>query len=396
MSPQPPTRAALRNEGATAGSSTVVIAATLPERSAELRKLVAVLKSRNESVEFWCWARTAQDRADATRSGDRQALRLLLIGGSHRNHWLAVWYVVWMVRVGWRLMLSPGNARYICERFESAFPAACLSLIRPVSFLYLDSDNVSLSHRWPSVIRWILERLERFTASRSRVHVVPSHSRWKFDDANLRILKNWPTTHHAGEARRRAEQLTYRRSDDVLNVYVSGWLPATRGLRMIREAAQRVVGESIHFIVAGQCHCEDALRLASMPNVEYLGSVDSATALAQCYRAHVVLAFYDPHIAINRVAEPNKWYDCIVTGTPFITNHRIETAIPYLDSGVCWAVDYDDADGLVELLRRLDQNRSGLRRATQLIASMQKQYWDLQMNAILDEFVELKRVERAA
>lgn len=393
---QLPNRAALQERGTASRRPLVAIAATIPDRSAELRKLVALLESRSESVEFWCWARTEQDRVSASRSETRRTLRLLLTGQCPRNYWIAVWYVVWMVRVSWRLMLSPGGARYVCERFESAFPAACVSLIRPVSFLYLDSDNISLSHRWPSVIRWILERLERFTASRSRIHVVPSRSRWRFDDANLRILKNWPTTQHAGEARRRAEQLAYRRSDDVLNVYVSGWLPTTRGLRMIREAAQRVVGEEISFIVAGQCHCDDARLLASMPNVEYLGSLDSATALAQCYRAHVVLAFYDPQIAINRVAEPNKWYDCIVTGTPFITNHRIETALPYIDSGVCWAVDYGDADRLVELLRRLDQDRSRLDRASQSMASMQKQYWDVQMNAILDEFTEQKSVKRAA
>lgn len=396
MVPQHPPRTANPEDNAAFGQQTIVIAATIPERAAELRKLVPVLSSRGRPVEVWCWARTQTDRINASRDDDHHVLRLLLVGGGNRNHWLAIWYVLWMLRVGWQLLISRCDSRYLCERFESAFPAACVSLLRPVKFLYLDSDNVSLSHRWPAVIRWILEKLERFTARRSQVHVVPSRSRWASDDANLRILQNWPTTQHIGEAQRHAERHAFSRPDSQLNVYVSGWLPTTRGLRMIREAAQRVVDRRIHFIVAGHCHCDDARRLALLPNVEYLGSIDSATALAQCFRSHVVLAFYDPQVAINRVAEPNKWYDCIVTGTPFITNHNIETAGAYLDSGACWAVEYDDATGLVELLQRLGENRTELRSAAQSIASMKKQYWDVQMNVILDDFVATAGAARAA
>jgi hypothetical protein len=94
---------------------------------------------------------------------------------------------------------------------------------------------------------------------------------------------------------------------------------------------------------------------------------------------------YDPAIPINRVAEPNKWHDCVLFGVPFIANNGIETAAPFVDAGACRLVTYGDATGLTNVLRALAARPDEWLEMRDAIAAMNAVPWDVQVTAILQE-----------
>jgi hypothetical protein len=355
-----------------------------PEIFPHLRKIPEVLEKLKLKVAYWSWQRAPLvEKAEAfpqvailSKVPDRP-FACLLLG-----------YLWWMVRVFWAVLWSRQHEVFVCERFESAFPAAVVTLFRRRRFLFYNSDNLYLSYRWSPLVRRFLLGLERFTARRSAIHLVPSEYRWPAADANRRLLANWPSRQITEAARRIAAEARYARSGP-LHVYVNGWLPETRGLRMIAAAAERLADTPIRFIVCGRENGPSARKLISLPNVDYLGERCAATALAQCYRCHIVLTFYDPAIEINRVAEPNKWLDCVVTETPFITNAGILTAKPYQSSGACLTVPYDDDAALEQMLRSLATDPEKLHDVTARLKRIPPQFWDDQMEQILREFMEL-------
>jgi hypothetical protein len=111
-----------------------------------------------------------------------------------------------------------------------------------------------------------------------------------------------------------------------------------------------------------------------------LGELTFEESLATYYRAHLAFTFYDPQIEINRIAEPNKWGDCVVTGTPFITNTEVQTARSYLENKQCLAVAYSDHEGLARLLSNLSSHSEQWRKLKQSIAQVPvescDQAWD--------------------
>jgi hypothetical protein len=159
-------------------------------------------------------------------------------------------------------------------------------------------------------------------------------------------------------ARKLALQQGYKRGSQ-LTVYVNGLLTQTRGLRTLVKAIQRCDPGTVQVLVAGEPSCHDAEELIGLSEVEYLGQLTKEEALAVYYRAHLVFTFYDPAVEINRVAEPNKWGDCIATGTPFITNCEVQTAQSFIVEGRCLAVPYDDDKGLAQVMTDLSRDRQG-------------------------------------
>lgn len=346
-------------------------------------KLEQVLRKGGYRYQFWGWDR---NRKQADRALEREEHKKILLRGGGQARWqLGLYYLIWMAAVFWTTLRNRTDAVYICSRFDAAFPVAVASLFARRPLLFANRDNISMSYRWPGPVKWLFKKLEEFVARRSVVHLLPSESRWHERSPNVRVVPNTPTRDLLAEAREIADRKGYRRPDDALVLYVNGWLTARRGARMILEALRECTDSRVRTLVAGTPLCPEAEDLLRLENVTYLGTLSAAESLAVYFGSHVVLTFYDPAIEINRLAEPNKWGDCIATGTPFITNSEVVTARKFIEADACFHVPYGDSRGLRDTICELVKDRQRWKVVHENLCRYQLPAWDEAMGDVLAE-----------
>lgn len=347
-----------------------------------LTKLRVVLDLMGITYTFWGWNREPGVAKQVANE------RIILRGGGFHNRGLLMWYPVWMATVLAHALRLPSRSYVYCLGFDTALPVVLASIVRSHRILFDNADNISLSYRWPRPLRSVLQKLERWVVRRSQVHVVPSEFRWSESDGNTKYVPNWPLS----KTVRAVEEATrgrYLRPDKgPLTLYVNGLLTASRGIRTLRRALEGLDPTMIRVIVAGRLGDSDAEKLVTMPHVHYLGRLSNEEALMWYRWSHATFTFYDPMVEINRLAEPNKWGDCIALGRPFIVNSEVLTAKPYIQAGVCFTVPFDDYVELRSLLETLNTNREMLDAATQRMEQLTLgALWDHRMTEVLTEFI---------
>ncbi|MGH8080975.1 MAG: hypothetical protein ACREP7_10395, partial [Lysobacter sp.] len=286
-----------------------------------LSKLSKVLDSASVPYEFWIWSRDQQARA-------LPKVKVLLSFGSWGGGAVnALGYALWVAWLTLRVFLQPRAGVYFCSRLDAALPCAIVASLRRCSYVFLDRDKLSKSYAWPTPVKRAIEAVERFVGRRAALHVVPGASRTGDNDSgNIRVVRNTPHTDVIARARVLAAALPP--GNGRLRVLISGLISPERGARMMREAIEASAGQ-IEFIGAGRLLGEDAQWLAERLGPDYHGIVSNEDALALLLSADVVLAFYDPALEINRLAEPNKWFDCAALQIPFFTNPGLQTSAPF-------------------------------------------------------------------
>jgi glycosyltransferase involved in cell wall biosynthesis len=352
-------------------------------RSHRQDKIEEVLRARGLGGEFWVWDRLAPLPAPEELRMPRRVLLAMQVVGAR----LAVAYAAWMAAVFWANLRSTSAGPFYCIGFISAFPVAVASLLRRRLFVFDNNDNFSLSYRWPRIVKLLIHRLEEFTASRAILHVVPGRERWPQNDRNRRIIRNAPTRSAIETARGLAASRRYSRSDS-LTVYVNGWLPATRGVSTFLEAMRTLAEVPVRMIIAGRIGCPEGEELIRLPNVEFLGDLPQTEALALYYRSHVALTYYDPRIAINRLAESNKWADCVLSGVPFVVNSEVETTAEFITAGCAFQLPYADSTALARLLEDLNRNRLRLQHTAERLSLVDLTPWDEAMGSVVDDVLQ--------
>ncbi len=396
-------------------ASLIVIAPVKgPEERVRIKKLIDVLRDGGHEIEFWGWERGIEK----SPADPELNVRILHRGGGYGGKKMLFHYPIWMLKVWWAVLLRSRGRPLYCLSFDTAFPAAVAGAKQ---FLFDDADNFSKISNWPGVLRRLIERGERFAARRSRIHLMPSRARTSTIQNNDRFLPNMPTRSAVTSAQQIAKDRGYEPGEG-LTVLVTGRMVGDRGVGQILEAF-RLVESRLHpisetseladdfepsqanppspclrekelegagvvrLLVAGRTFSPEAEALVNEPGVEYVGIVTNEEALALNYRAHLVLTYYNPQLEINRVAEPNKWGDCIVTNTPFIVNSEVTTAQEFRDAGACFSVKYDDVQGLADLMMRLAANHGELGEVKSRLANFAAPAWDDGMNEIIKEWL---------
>ncbi|NZA25833.1 hypothetical protein H0E84_05510 [Luteimonas sp. SJ-92] len=350
-----------------------------------LSKLARVLEDGGIGYEFWVWSR---DGGDTALPRVRVLLRFGSWGGGAVN---ALGYALWVGLLTLRILLRPRAGTFFCSRLDAALPCALVSLLRRCDYVFLDRDKLSKSHPWPAAAKRVIEWVEGFVGRRALLHVLPGASRESAGDGagNVRIVRNTPHSAAIALARRAAAANAPRTR---LRVLISGLISPERGARMMRAAVERLTGgDEVEFIAAGRLLGADAQALAARLGPGYRGIVGNEDALALLLGADLVLAFYDPALEINRLAEPNKWFDCAALQVPFVTNQGLQTSDPFERAGACFVCPYDDADALVALLRRLAAERGPLERRREGLRALSYEPWDAAMARIVDECAALRR-----
>jgi glycosyltransferase involved in cell wall biosynthesis len=348
-----------------------------------LSKLAQLVKNMSLSIEFWGWERKPASH-QCNDSQDNISKRVLLRGGGEANRKLIIWYPLWMIKVFLTTLFLKEDANYLCFNFNTALPVATASFFKNKCFLFANRDNISKSYNWHKSIKVILEYLENFTAKRAKIHLIPGESRWSGKEDNIRVVRNTPSFDTVSKAKQIAKERDYQRGEKF-TIYVNGWLTRTRGIVTLLNAVKEC-RNTINLLVAGVPNCDEAKELINLENVELFGRISPEEALALYYKSHLAFTFYDPKIEINRCAEPNKWGDSIVTGTPFVTNSGIITAQEFINKNACFMVDYEDWQGLANLFNKLSINRDDWREVQSNLEAFEVICWDKAMQKILEEF----------
>ncbi|MFD1298913.1 MULTISPECIES: hypothetical protein [Lysobacter] len=346
-----------------------------------LSKLSKVLDSARIPYEFWIWSRDKQN-------ADLPKVKVLLSFGSWGGGAVnALGYALWMAWLTVRVFFQPRAGVYFCSRLDAALPCAIVASLRRCRFVFLDRDKLSKSYAWPAPVKRAIEAIERFIGRKASLHVVPGASRADGNDGdNVRIVRNTPHSDVIARARQMAAARPYR--DGRLRVLVSGLISPERGARMMREAMEATAGR-IEFVGAGRLLGEDAQSLAQQMGANYRGIVSNEDALAMLLSADVVLAFYDPALEINRLAEPNKWFDCAALEIPFFTNPGLSTSAPFEQAQACFLVEYGDGARLAQDLLRIDADRSLLDQRRDGLRQLRYEAWDTAMARVVAECAQL-------
>jgi len=359
----------------------VIVAAPAkgPEERVRLVKLVQVLLEMGHPVEFWGWERGGEQ----TEAFPGIDVKILHRGGGYGGKAMLKHYPVWMLKLWWNFLFKTKGRPLYCLSFDTAVSAAFAFRKR---FLFDEADNFSMLSNWPGWMRKIFEWCENFAAQRAKIHLLPSRFRTKKVRPNDRFLPNMPTRAAVDNAKAMAHERGYA-PGEKLTVLVTGRLVEDRGITPILQAYRKLGPEKVHLLIAGRTFAKEAEELIKEPGAEYLGVVTNEEALALNYRAHLTLTYYDPASEINRVAEPNKWGDCIATNTPFLVNDEVITAKEYMDAKACFHVPYNDSEALANLLDRLASDRSELAAVKERLANFSASAWDDGMRKIIQEWL---------
>ncbi|MGD9597532.1 MAG: hypothetical protein AB7G76_04070 [Steroidobacteraceae bacterium] len=353
----------------------VVQQESLRERP-RIHKLGQILSDMGVDFEIWKFGLLEEKRAEG------MVVRNVMDSG-WRSRSAALRYVAWMWTVFRCARKQPRGTHFFAVGFDSGLPIALLAN-RSRSFVFDNIDNVSMSYRWPLGIKNVFQFFEEWVARRATIHVIPSANRWSGADANMEVVTNTPSLAAIREARSLAEARGYVRGREF-TIYLNGWLSATRGvatligaLKLLRERQLPV-----KVLVAGRPASSDAEELLALDNVENLGMLSNAEALATYFRTTVAFIYYDPALEINRLAESQKWTDCWATGTAFVSNGEVETLRRFKEVDACFTLPYHDHEGLANLIGELSADAGRIRVSQENLARMNFRYWDEHMRLVL-------------
>lgn len=350
-----------------------------------MAKLALTLEGMNLRAKFLTWQRLS-DKTTATDPSCIDVEVLMFKGRSDTSSAsLVMLYLLWMFKLFF-FILKSDDTHYICSRFENCFPIWLASKFRKLNYIYADRDALHSTYNWPKVIKWFIKWLESKISLAAKVHLIPGQSRDFTNGTNVKVVPNLPSTWILETAKDIYKSRGRITEDGILTVYINGWLAPTRGrVHILNALSSAKLKNSVKFIIAGEMQEEHIKSFEKQINVRYLGRLSSEEALSYYYDADVVVSLYDPSIEINTKAEPNKWWDCAVTRTPFITNFGIDTLEQFTDLVEYELIDYTDVHSLETcLLYYAGKNREKNSIITK--DDMSVELWDNQVLDIINDF----------
>ncbi|MEZ8724198.1 hypothetical protein AB6D66_24280, partial [Vibrio pomeroyi] len=207
------------------------------------------------------------------------------------------------------------------------------------------------TYKWNLFLKKIILNIERKIGISAKVHLIPGVSRDYTGSDNVFVVENMPSS----VLFKKAYDLFLDRKRDYPElitrnvVYINGWLKPTRGLLHIKNFLESRIRDDVIVIIAGSISDDINKIVEKNDSVIYLGNLSSIESLSYYFFSDVVVSLYDPSIDINIKAEPNKWWDCTVTKTPFITNYGIETVKNFDEIVDYYLIDYSQENSLVKL-----------------------------------------------
>ena len=282
--------------------------------------------------------------------------KIILKGGGYGGRKVRLMYLLWMIKVFFKGFSIQKNEIVWALGFESAFPLLLSSKIKGFNIYFDDADRFSMIYNLPIPFSTILIFFEKVTSRNVYRHIIPVKERYNFESPNFFLLSNTPSMIELNLANNIYEQEKWIKGRVVINI--NGWLGHGRGMSTAFKLHNELKNEKVAFILAGKLDCNEAENLAKQENVQYLGKVTNAKALASYLASDFVFTYYDPKMPINKYAASNKWGDAIFTKTGIIVNKEVETAKHLMSNGVAISFTYDDYKGLAGCIKEMCNDSS--------------------------------------
>ncbi len=367
--------------------SRLIVCASIPymEDRVRLNKLKEVFDSNKIKFSFWGW----------WRSGDKSKkdypVKHLWSGGGFSSKKLFLHYPIWILMVFIHSFKLKKNDLIYAVSLDVALPIYLGSKIKKYSYIFDNPDNFSLTYNLKGLSKKIIDKFETTVAKNALYHILPNDKRFKEDHDNIVILPNFPLDSELKRAQNIYNDglldgfnLNNIKNDKRFKIYINGRMVYHRGSEWIAEVFEKLDPEQFLIIVAGNIYC-DKLKtsLKGLPNVISFPRLVNYKALSLYYYADLVFAFYDPVLHINRLAAPNKWWDCVACQTPFASNSEVETVKIFKDAHACFTIPYGDNEKLIQLLNDLNSNRDKLNRVKEHLEKFEIYSWGEKINTLL-------------
>jgi glycosyltransferase involved in cell wall biosynthesis len=271
-------------------------------------------------------------------------------GYGHSNWRLLIGYPVWMVRLFFYLLFRKPDLVHVFE-LDGGLPTSLALMGRSIPFVYDVQDNYELRKRWPFPIKYMIRWADRWVLRRAGGIIMPDEKRivGVFADARdkITIIPNCPPDAAAASAPR------VKHPGGRLTVLAMGQLHENRGIELLLDVAGKM--PQIRLLMAGNFpdpRLEQKAR--NTPNVEFRGWVPWEEAIALGREADIVFAFYDPAYKVNLLANAQKWFDAMMTGTPILSNREIANANWIQEIG--YLCTYGDREELAQTLEWISQH----------------------------------------
>ncbi len=177
-----------------------------------------------------------------------------------------------------------------------------------------------------------------------------------------------------------------------LIIFYTGVIHRTRGLEYMIKAVENL--DHVKLIIAGTGLDVNSLKkqITNNEKVQYLGWLPSyEDVLIKTLESDVLFRFGDPSIPKCKYESPNKLFEAMMAGKPFIVNSEIGASRIVRDENCGFIVPYGDAESLKKVIIKLRDN-SLLRR--QLGANGRKAYeekysWSIMEKRLLTAYKDI-------
>ena len=320
-------------------------------RRTRLYKLAIFLQKNGvTSLEHVGWERIEGERKEFAIDFDINK-KIILSGGGYGGPKIKWMYFTWMMKLFFKSFSFKKDQTVWALGFESAFPLLLASKIKGFKLYFDDADRFSMLLNFPSIIKKILQVLERYTSRNVYMHLIPVRERYDFESDRFKILPNMPSETEIIKAKDIYKEKQWIKADIVINI--NGWLGDGRGMKTILETSKLLNKKNIAFILAGKLDCVEAKELSKLRNVQYIGEVSNAEALSSYLASDFVFTYYDPSSIINTFAASNKWGDALKTGVGVIVNTEVSTANYLREANACLSFEYLNHEGLANKIIEL-------------------------------------------
>lgn len=369
------------------GALIVCASIAFMEDSVLMNKLIEVFDQQNIRFTFWGWNRGREKKEKM------YPVKHLWHGGGFSNKSLFLHYPLWIINIFLNSLISlKKNDIVLAVALDVALPVYLASKIKGFKYIFYDPDNFSLTYNLKGIFKKIIDGIERVVARKSIHHILPIESRYEYNDDNIVIFPNFPLDSELKKARKILSgnliediDLSKIKSESRLKIYINGRMVPRRGSEWLARVFEKLDPNKFLILVAGDIYCNVLTEtLNNLSNVIKFPRLLNFQALSLYYISDLVLAFYDPILPINRKAAPNKWWDCVATNTPFISNSEIETLKPFKEKNACFTVDYNDFDQLFSLLNSLSNDRKKINDIKQELLHFSIQSWEEKMDLFLE------------
>jgi glycosyltransferase involved in cell wall biosynthesis len=139
----------------------------------------------------------------------------------------------------------------------------------------------------------------------------------------------------------------------IIRLAYMGYLDASRGSRWLLDLCGDH-SNKVELVVAGDCRSKElAAELRSTPNVIYVGRLPYEEALSLMCEMDAVTIFCDLGKPSYRIADPTKFYDAMMVGTPVLATAGTSIDKLVSENKLGYVLEHNSMDDLCRAVREL-------------------------------------------